>query len=110
MKIWMKLPGEVLYLFNGGNVDLRNTSPERPVEVDDKLGKKLLLDGIVFEVKDAPKVDPVIVDPIVEPDNWDELTWNKKKAFAIDNGYDGVSYKTLDLNSWYKGFLKKNEV
>jgi len=116
MKIWMKAPGEILYLFNGGNIDLRNTSPERPIEVNDELGKKLLLPGIVFEV-----IEKEVVEPVVEPvekelvkeaptDDWDNLTWNKKKAFAIDNGYNGISYKTLDLDSWYRDFLKENEI
>ena len=119
--------GEVLYLFNGGHLDLRNTSPERPVEVEDKLGKKLLLKDIVMEVIEKPKEE--IIDEIVDEvfdeieteeisehqeeevvKEWAEMGWHEKKKFADANEYKGNNYKEDTLDNWYKGFLKLNEV
>jgi len=117
MKIWMKAPGEILHLtFSNGSIDLRNTSNERPVVVDDELGKKLLLNGIVFEATEPVKVvKPVekIVEPPVEETvvkDWPDKTWHEKKAFANDNEYSGENYKEDTLDNWYKEFIKNNEI
>ena len=135
MKVWMDGLGEILYLNAGGNIDLRNTSQERAVDVKFPLAKRLLLKGIVFgqlnkaeelleegqelikkglaipaKQTPLPKAEKVVEQEEQIVDSWEEMKWHSKKKFAQSNGFDGEDLKEETLDNWYKGFIKNNEI
>lgn len=113
MKIWMINDGEKLILINGGGIiDLRNTSENNPVEVNDEIGQKLLVPGIIMQVHDHNNIEQSQdVDSNTEQDvDWDNMNWHQKCSFAKNNGYTNHSLKTNELNKWYKCFISENQI
>jgi len=137
MKIWMTNGGENLNLtFSKKTLDLRNTSQDRPVEVNFDLGRKLLLPGIVFgqltekeaktpegkELLESGKVLAPMVKKEIQPEkveetvedeivkSWENYTYHEKKKFANANDYEGENFKEETLDNWYKKFISQNEI